>query len=75
MHFEYTSAPFVNCDAVIQRLKKFLPDYDKGKDYSYVLADRTQTAVNNARKIATPIDLYSTYTEVYKLAEFLDGPK
>jgi hypothetical protein len=72
LHFEYTSAPFANCDAVIQRLKQHLPDYEKSGEYSEILDDLTQTAIDNARKIAA-VELSSSYTEVYKLIEFLNG--
>ncbi len=32
LHFEYTSAPFTDCDSTIKKLENYLPDYIKDKD-------------------------------------------
>jgi hypothetical protein len=86
-HFHRTKKTFADCKAVIKELNKhwraaFERDYDKNDEQLYArLADRTQTAIDNARKVRTEdwdssadiLDCNSA-TEVYLLIERLLGP-
>jgi hypothetical protein len=86
-HFIRTKKAFADCDAVIKALNKhwqsgFGQDYEKNDEQLYArLASRTETALDNARKVreqdwdasADIIDCNSA-TEVYLLVGRLLGP-
>lgn len=50
LHFEFTTRPFDDCKAVIKRLKKHLPEYDKASNVAAGVLERTAEAIRNARK-------------------------
>jgi len=86
-HFVRTKKSFADCEKVIAELNKhwrreFRRDYEKNDDQIYTrLADRTRTAIDNARKVreldwtSSPdiVDSNSA-TDVYLLVERLLGP-
>jgi hypothetical protein len=86
-HFVRTKKSFGDCDEVIKELNKhwqreFGQDYEKNDEQLYMrLASRTQTAIDNARKVREQdwgsscdiIDCNSA-TDVYLLVEHLLGP-
>ena len=59
LHFESTDKYFTNCDYVTKQLKKYLPDYEKTKEYFtkqdndiYLkLKPRLNEAIKNAKKL------------------------
>lgn len=53
LHFEYTTAFLENYDKVKQKLLKIdcIKDYEKNKDIYVKLKDKTQNAINNAKKL------------------------
>jgi hypothetical protein len=85
-HFVRTKRSFTDCDAVVKELNKhwrehFERDYEKNDEQLYMhLADRTQTAIDNARKVrerdwallSDIVDCNSA-SEVYRLVERLLG--
>ena len=79
LHFEYTSAPFNDCDNTIKKLKNHLPDYDKGEDYSRLLLGKIEMAITNSKQIKKhqvdtsnqKIYEYNPYTDLYELMETL----
>ena len=79
LHFENTTAPFHNCDDVISRLKKHIPDYGKNIDYFSFLSNQLQNAIINAKRVNEhqfktancPIWQFNPYTENVKLVERL----
>jgi RloB-like protein len=79
LHFEYTSAPFDDCDYTIKKLETYLPDYQKGKDYSRIFMERISTAVSNSKKIKkhqedtsdVKIWAYNPYSNLHELIEQL----
>jgi hypothetical protein len=79
LHFEYTSAPFNDCDNTIKKLKNHLPDYDKGEDYSRLLLGKIEMAITNSKQIKKhqvntsnqKIYEYNPYTDLYELMEML----
>jgi hypothetical protein len=50
LHFEFTTRPFSDCQAVIRRLKKHLPEYEKTWMVSADLLERTTEAIKYAGK-------------------------
>jgi hypothetical protein len=78
-HFEYTSAPFDDCDSSIKKLETYLPDYQKAKDYSRIFMERISTAVSNSKKIKkhqeetsdVKIWAYNPYSNLHELIEEL----
>jgi len=75
LHCCYTSKPFQDCNAVIQELKKYLPDdkYEKGAvPHGYFLeVDRLNLAVENAERLARDAEKadMSTRTEMHLLIQ------
>lgn len=51
MHFKYTTKHFADGNAVINELKRYIPDYEKNRDCFLVCADRLQDAVSNSAKL------------------------
>ncbi len=50
-HFIYTTKPFSHSKDVIEELKKYIPDYDKTKNYSELLNDKLEIAMANCKKL------------------------
>ncbi len=81
LHFLYTTRAYIaplqdsNADLVIRDLKAHLPDYEKGsKDTFAVLADRTETAIGNAKSLEKFHETSGTdnpSTKVHILVEYL----
>lgn len=53
LHYEYTTHVFKDGNEVIQKLKKYIPDYEKSLDVSITLHPRLDTAANNVNKLRT----------------------
>ncbi|MCR5100132.1 MAG: RloB family protein [Butyrivibrio sp.] len=51
IHFKYTTKHFSDGNAVINELKKYIPDYDKNRDCFLFCMDKIQDAVSNSAKI------------------------
>ena len=51
LHFEYTTAPFANCDEVISRLRQHIPGYEKAREHYDILKGRMETAIERGAKI------------------------
>lgn len=81
LHFEYTTAPFANCDAVIQRLRNHLPGYDKAENYYDTLKPLIPQAIQRSQQIiehwenvaAGQIWTYNPYSDVGILVNKLLG--
>jgi hypothetical protein len=85
MHFEYTTAAFMNYDDLFRRkLKDHLPEYDKGSEWLYSqIKEKTATAVANSTKLnryskeghpaGTPVYQLNPYTDIPKLFNALDN--
>ena len=56
MHFKYTTRYFADGDAVINELKRHIPDYEKNRDCFLACADRLQDAVSNSAKLEKYFD-------------------
>lgn len=50
-HFTYTSKPFLHSKDIIEELKKYIPDYEKTKNYSELLNDKLAIAKANCKKL------------------------
>ena len=51
LHFEYTTAAFANCDAVINRLRNHIADYEKNENYYDILRPNTETAITRSDQV------------------------
>lgn len=51
LHFKYTTKHFSDGDAVIKELEKYIPNYNKGKDYYSVLEGKMQKAIDNSNML------------------------
>jgi len=51
LHFERTGTAFINSKALLTRLKKHLPDYEKGTDYFAQLWPHTDEAIGHAESL------------------------
>lgn len=51
LHFKNTSKQFASYSDVEKELKKFIPEYEKNKNYFVMLKDKIQVATENAKKI------------------------
>jgi hypothetical protein len=79
IHFVWYVKPFKDGDAVCRLLKKYIPDFDKGKDCFSVTRPHVQTAIGHAKRVFAercqhtsdhPCDCHPC-TEVYRLVESL----
>lgn len=52
LHFEYTTAPFSSCAAVLEYLKKHLPKYSKGGHIDSGVLSRIPEAIMHAERCA-----------------------
>jgi hypothetical protein len=85
LHFQYTSAPFTSvgresaCDKVLQELRRYMPDYAKGRINVYAeLLDRLDTAIGNAHRleahnVSTSSD--NPETKMHHLVQYLRSLK
>jgi hypothetical protein len=85
LHFIETSRQFCvagdgsNCDEVISELKRYIPDYEKGKEGIFTLTKNSLTeAICRAKKLAElqqnsgrPLGDRNPLTEIYELVEYL----
>ncbi len=76
LHFEHPDDIFDGCKKAESKLKKYISEYQKGKDASkYFTLDKTKVAVERAKTICRSIpedDKYhSTSSDLYKLVEVL----
>lgn len=76
-HFDPKGCSFTGCKHVIRELRKHIPSYTKGGDYYSMIADKTITAIRNARHIhkqhqyqPDPVQRNPS-TQVYELVEYL----
>ena len=52
LHYRYTTKHFKDGDAVIEDLKKHIPNYDKNVDVYGILEDKMEQAAKNAEKLS-----------------------
>ena len=50
LHFKYTTKAYLNGNAVISELKKYIPDYKKSMDCYLKCGDKIAKAINNCVK-------------------------
>ena len=48
-HFVKTTKSFLNSEELINELKKYIPNYEKNKDYSDVLLEKILVAIDNSK--------------------------
>ena len=79
LHFCYYSNLIFNKD-LIEKLKKYIPNYSKTKDYFDILKDRRLTAINNAKRLNVmpkgkilelPLNKTNPSTQVFHLVEHI----
>lgn len=91
LHYDYITTPFQaaqgsHCEEVIKALKKYEPNYEKGKNflkqhYSCCLKEKQDTAIKNARKRESEcqheklLENKNPYTQMYLLIEYLSNIK
>jgi len=51
LHFKYTTKHYVDGNAVIEDLKKYIPNYEKNADVFALCEERMETAIQNAEKL------------------------
>ena len=51
LHFKYTTKHYVDAEAVIKDLKKFIPTYEKNRDCYMECIDKIQEALENVEKL------------------------
>ena len=79
LHFRYTTKEYSNGDAVIDDLKKYIPDYEKNEDVFSLCHDKFLDALCNADKLVTyheekmwPSVDCNPRTDVMKLVKLLE---
>jgi hypothetical protein len=79
LHFEDTAAPAPNCDGVVQRLKKHIPVYEKGKHDFGELVKHVLEASRRAERLRKPgigrgelPENQNPCSEVYRLINAMD---
>jgi len=88
MHFEYTTAEYASCEALVSDLrhfKKYIPDYKKAMPELFSIASAKgglARAINNAEKLCVevpkgyahnkPIYMMNPYTDFYRLLDAID---
>ena len=76
LHFEFTDAPFPDCDAVIRRLVQHLPDYSKNDPRQVPpLLERLEQAMQHAQSLESQRTTIgdNPYTSVHHLVRHLQG--
>lgn len=81
LHFQFTAGPFQNCNDAENRLKKYIPDFEKteryftkdGHDIYLQLQPKLQDAIINTRKLGqyNSANPDASLAEIYKLFELL----
>lgn len=81
LHFQYTTRYFRDYTAVENALTTYLPDYEKSDDVYSQLCERTDTAIQNAGRVAQyhlqngnkpPFGIaVNPFTDIYQLVESL----
>jgi hypothetical protein len=79
LHFEFSTSGFSNCDAVIKKLMKYIPDYEKKHDLYMILKSKIEIAISNGNKVIShwnslddrPIWTYNPYSDVGTLVSIL----
>ena len=56
LHYKYTTHVYLSGAEVIRDLRSFIADYEKNKDISELLSDKTEIAFQNAVKLARHYD-------------------
>lgn len=56
LHYKYTTHVYLNGAEVLRDLRSFIPDYEKNKDITGLLSDKTEFALQNAEKLAEHYD-------------------
>ena len=51
LHFRFTTHAFAGTAEIIRELRRYIMDYEKNRDVSGILAGRTDTAYENAKKL------------------------
>lgn len=85
LHYTYTTRSFCaagdesNCKLVVSEIKGYIPDYQKGsKDIFATVADKTDIAIANAKKLESFHETSGTdnpSTKVHELVEYLQNLK
>jgi len=83
LHFLYTTRSFCaagnssNCALVIDRLKEFIPDYEKGNKNIYPqIYEKTSLAIQRSKQLEVFHETSGTdnpSTKIYELVEYLQG--
>ena len=76
LHFEFTDAPFPDCDAVVRRLGQHLPGYTKADlRLMRLLLDRLGQAMQHAQRLESRRTTIgdNPYTSVHHLVRHLQG--
>ena len=76
LHFEFTDAPFSDCDAVIRRLVQHLPGYTKNDPRQVPpLLERLEQAMQHAQRLESQRTTIgdNPYTSVHHLVRHLQG--
>ena len=73
-HFCETTKEYKNNVELEEHLSKFIPNYEKNKDYFNLLIDKIAIAINNSEKQFRKED-YQTFTEVINLINKIICPK
>ncbi len=81
MHFRYTTSLFHNADAVIEKLKKFIPDYKKAYDFENKteISQKLDIAIEHSKRCESQHDMpfdpltSNPSTQVYKVIEKIKG--
>ena len=78
LHFKYTTKYFADGEAVIRELKRYIPDYEKSKDYYDICSCKIQDALSSANKLERqykevewPSLMCNPRTDVGKVVSFL----
>ncbi len=81
LHFKLSSKPFEYCDELVKELRKYYPEYDKGKCCFNDLKELMPTAISNAEWLekqnqseidrGTHICDLSAYTNIHHLVKIL----
>jgi len=79
LHFEYTTASFQDCDALLNRLKNHIPGYEKNLNYYEILKPNMMLAIQRSEQIVQhwaevgqgQIWTYNPYSDVGTLVDYL----
>ncbi len=84
LHFKYSTKAFSSGNAVIDELKKYIPDYEKNMDVSTIIQSRLSDAIGNVERLRQyhqdnehkwPSKDCNPYTEVYKIIDVINSIK